>query len=88
MAYSCCRVTHTANTDTGDLHTAQVPPVDKLSSNVHNTLGLGVGHDDLGTINREAGHLPPAHVCGDVFRFRSSVSYCAFVSVHFEQEVK
>lgn len=88
MVYSSRRVTHTVNNETVDLHTAQVPPVDKLSSNVHNTLGLGVGHDDLGTINREVGHLPPANVCGDVFIFRSSVSYCASVSVHFEQEVK
>jgi hypothetical protein len=72
-AVDCCRDTHAVNNDTVGLHTAQVPPMEKLSSNVHITLGLGVGHD-LGTINREAGHLARAHDYSDVFRFRSFVS--------------
>jgi hypothetical protein len=75
------------NNETIDLHIAHVPPMDKLSSNAHNTLGLGVGHD-LGATNREAGHLARAHVCGDVFRLISFVSYCATVYVRFEHEVK
>ena len=79
------RYTHAVNKERVDLHTAQVPPMDKLSSNVHITLGLGVGHD-LGTLNREAGHLARAHVYGDFFRVRTFVSYCATVYVYFEHE--